>query len=142
MPVLCGSAMKMVGVDTLLDLFHGERAFARGGAAGCGNDARRGRGEARTANDSFCALVFKTMADPYVGKLTYFRVFSGSVKSDSHIYNANKEREERVGQVYFLLGKTQEATAEVGAGDIGAVAKLQETTTGDTLVRKEQADNA
>ena len=76
------------------------------------------------------------MADPYVGKLTYFRVFSGSVKSDSHIYNANKEREERVGQVYFLLGKTQEATSEVGAGDIGAVAKLQETMTGDTLCEK------
>ena len=77
------------------------------------------------------------MADPYVGKLTYFRVFSGSMKSDSHIYNANKEREERVGQVYFLRGKNQEATAEVGAGDIGAVAKLQETVDRRHALREE-----
>ncbi len=68
--------------------------------------------------------------------MTYFRVFSGSIKSDSHVYNANKERDERVGQVYFIQGKNQEATTGVGAGDIGAVAKLQETVTSDTLCDK------
>jgi elongation factor G len=130
-PVLCGSAMKMVGVDTLLDFI-----VSSVPSPATVPPVEGTNGEKRAAEDSFCALVFKTMADPYVGKLTYFRVFSGSIRSDSHIYNANKERDERVGQVYFLLGKTQEATSSVGAGDIGAVAKLQETSTGDTLCEK------
>lgn len=134
-PVLVGSAMKMVGVDTLLDFITSSVPSPASlppveGKSPSGADEKRGPG------DPFCSLVFKTMADPYVGKLTYFRVFSGSIKSDSHVYNANKEREERVGQVYFVQGKTQEATPEVGAGDIGAVAKLQETATGDTLCEK------
>lgn len=130
-PVLCGSAMKMVGVDTLLDFI-----VSSVPSPASVPPVEGVNGEKRGPEDSFCALVFKTMADPYVGKLTYFRVFAGAIKSDSHIYNANKEREERVGQVYFLLGKTQEATSSVGAGDIGAVAKLQETSTGDTLCEK------
>ncbi|MCE5314194.1 elongation factor G, partial [bacterium] len=134
-PVLCGSAMKMVGVDTLLDFIVSSVPSPASippveGKNPSGGDEKRG------PNDPFCALVFKTMADPYVGKLTYFRVFSGSMKSDSHIFNANKDREERVGQVYFLQGKSQEGTSDVGPGDIGAVAKLQETTTGDTLCEK------
>lgn len=79
------------------------------------------------------ALVFKTTADPFVGKLTYFRVFSGTFKSDSHIWNARSGREERVGQLFVVRGKTQETTQHVVAGDIGAVAKLQETATGDTI---------
>lgn len=134
-PVLCGSAMKMIGVDTLLDFIV---ASAPSPAALPPVEGVNSAGveEKRSVTDSFCALVFKTMADPYVGKLTYFRVFSGSIKSDSHIYNATKEREERVGQLYFLRGKTQEGTPEISAGDIGAVAKLQETTTSDTLCEK------
>ncbi|NLN79758.1 MAG: GTP-binding protein, partial [Armatimonadetes bacterium] len=130
-PVLCGSAMKMVGVDTLLDFI-----VSSVPSPAAVPPVESVDGEKRGPEDSFCALVFKTMADPYVGKLTYFRVFSGQIKSDSHIFNANKEREERVGQVYFLLGKNQEATSFVGAGDIGAVAKLQDTSTGDTLCEK------
>ncbi|MCL5102694.1 MAG: elongation factor G [Armatimonadetes bacterium] len=134
-PVLCGSAMKMVGVDTLLD-FVAASVPSPASLPPAKGKSPAGAEETRGPSDAFCALVFKTMADPYVGKLTYFRVFSGSIKSDSHIHNANKDREERVGQVYFLLGKNQEATSEVGAGDIGAVAKLQETGTGDTLCDK------
>jgi len=134
-PVLCGSAMKMVGVDTLLD-FIVASVPSPAAVPPVKGKSPSGADETRGPNDPFCALVFKTMADPYVGKLTYFRVFSGSVKSDSHIYNATKERDERVGQVYFIQGKNQEATPEVGAGDIGAVAKLAETTTGDTLCEK------
>lgn len=134
-PVLCGSAMKMVGVDTLLDFITSSvpSPVAVPPVEGL---SPSGAPEKRAPGDPFCALVFKTMADPYVGKLTYFRVFSGSIKSDSHVYNANKQRDERVGQVYFLQGKNQEATSEVNAGDIGAVAKLQETVTGDTLCDK------
>lgn len=134
-PVLVGSAMKMVGVDTLLD-FIVSSVPSPATAKPVEGKSPSGAADKRTPNDAFCSLVFKTMADPYVGKLTYFRVFSGSIKSDSHVYNANKEREERIGQVYFVQGKTQEATAEIGAGDIGAVAKLQETATGDTLCDK------
>lgn len=130
-PVLCGSALKMVGIDTLLDFIVSSVPSPANVefVEGIG-------GEKRGPEDSFCALVFKTMADPYVGKLTYFRVFSGSIKSDSHVYNAAKQHDERIGQVYFLLGKSQEGTASVSAGDIGAVAKLQETSTGDTLCEK------
>ena len=83
------------------------------------------------------ALVFKTMADPYVGKLTYFRVYSGAMQSDTRVLNANKGEEERLGQLFFLLGKEQTPTKEVASGDIGAVAKLQTTVTGHTLSDKD-----
>jgi elongation factor G len=88
-------------------------------------------------NGVFAAQVFKTMADPYVGRLSYFRVFGGTFSSDSQVYNATRDKAERVGQLYFLRGKQQEATPRVGAGDIGAVAKLAETATGDTLCSKD-----
>jgi elongation factor G len=71
-----------------------------------------------------------------VGKLTYFRVYAGALRADSQVYNAQKERDERIGQVFYLRGKNQIATAEVRAGDIGVVAKLQETSTGHTLCDK------
>jgi elongation factor G len=83
------------------------------------------------------ALVFKTMADPYVGRLSYFRVYSGTLRSDSQVYNAVKERAERVGQLYLLRGKQQIPVSEVAAGDLGAVAKLSETQTNDTLCAKD-----
>jgi elongation factor G len=137
-PVLCGSAMKMVGVDTLLDFIVSSVPSPAAAPPVEGTDASGGE-QKRAPGDPFCALVFKTMADPYVGKLTYFKVFSGSIRSDSHVFNANRERDERVGQVYFVQGKNQEAAAEVGAGDIGAVAKLQETNTSDTLCEKSKA---
>jgi len=79
------------------------------------------------------AFVWKTIADPFVGKLTYFRVYSGTFKSDTHIWNVTRNKDERAGQVYILRGKEQIPVSEVRAGDIGAVAKLMETTTGDTL---------
>jgi elongation factor G len=82
-------------------------------------------------------LVFKTLADPYVGKLTYFRVFSGAMESDSRVFNASAGEEERLGQLYFPKGKEQNPTERVVAGDIGAVAKLQHTDTGDTLCDKD-----
>jgi len=87
-----------------------------------------------SADAPLCALVFKTMADPYVGKLSLFRVYSGRLKSDTSVYNASSGKSERVGQVFLIKGKNQEAVNEVGVGDLAAVAKLQATTTGDTLV--------
>ena len=83
------------------------------------------------------ALVFKTTADPYVGKLTYIRVYSGTLHSDTHVWNSNKARDERIGQLMLVRGKTQEPIPQLVPGDIGAVAKLAETGTGDTLATKE-----
>ena len=82
------------------------------------------------------ALVFKTTADPFVGKLTYFRVYGGMMNSDSRVYNSRAEEEERLGQLYAMRGKEQSPVSCVHAGDIGAVAKLTHTLTGDTLCDK------
>jgi elongation factor G len=137
-PVFCGSALNNIGAIMLLD----EIATAFPSPADVspqkGLNPQTNAEEERKPSDAepFSALVFKTLADPYVGKLTYFRVYSGVLKSDSHVFNSTKEIEERVGQIYFLRGKNQEATAEVHAGDIAAVAKLSETGTGDTLCDK------
>jgi elongation factor G len=84
------------------------------------------------------AFVFKTTADPYVGKLSYFRVYSGVISSNSQVWNANKNSLERVGQLFTMLGKNQQTVPQVTAGDIGAVARLSLTTTGDTLCARER----
>ena len=84
------------------------------------------------------ALVFKTAADPFVGKLSYFRVYSGTFTSDSQLWNSNDAEGERVGQVFVLTGKNQDATDELAAGDIGAVSKLSSVLTGHTLTSREQ----
>jgi elongation factor G len=91
------------------------------------------------ADAPLAALVFKTSADPYVGKLTYFRVYNGVMTSNSQVYNATRGENERVGQLFSIRGKTQDPVAQVGAGDIGAVAKLNVTGTGDTLGTREAA---
>ncbi|MFV2063927.1 MAG: elongation factor G [Chloroflexota bacterium] len=83
------------------------------------------------------AQVFKTTADPFVGRLTYFRVWSGAIKAHAHVWNAAREEEERIGQVFYIKGKEQESVDEIRAGEIGAVAKLVHTVTGDTLSSKE-----
>ncbi len=84
------------------------------------------------------ALVFKTMADPFVGKLTYFRVLTGIVRADSHLWNASSGHDERLGTLYVVRGKSQEPCVQVGPGDIGAVAKLQNTATGHTLTTRDR----
>ena len=83
------------------------------------------------------ALVFKTTADPFVGKLSLFRVYQGSIKSNSEVWDANQGQSERVGQLYLPKGKSQENLTEVTAGDIGAVGKLSSTVTGDTLCTRD-----
>ncbi len=83
------------------------------------------------------AQVFKTTADPFVGRLTYFRVWSGSIKSHDHVWNAERGEEERIAQVFYIKGSEQEAVDEIRAGEIGAVAKLAHTVTGDTLSSRE-----
>ena len=83
------------------------------------------------------ALVFKTSADPFVGKLSYLRVYGGTFKSDSQVWNASTGEGERVGQVFVVTGKAQQPVPELVAGDIGAVAKLSSVLTGHTLSRKD-----
>ena len=84
------------------------------------------------------ALVFKTSADTFVGKLSYFKVFSGVFKADSQTWNASRGEAERIGQVFTLLGKSQDSVSELVSGDIGAVAKLSVTTSSDTLCLRER----
>jgi elongation factor G len=87
---------------------------------------------------ALAALVFKTSADPYVGRLTYFRVYCGAITSNSQVWNVTRSENERVGQLFILRGKNQEPVPEISAGDIGAVAKLAVTATGDTLGAKDK----
>ncbi|HLG73813.1 MAG TPA: elongation factor G [Chloroflexota bacterium] len=131
-PIVCASGGANKGVQTLLDLI--VEALPSPEDAPLNEEDAKAIGDKK---DKLAAFVFKTIADPFVGKLTYLRVYSGSLKGDSHAWNANKSHEERVGQLLMLRGKNNEPVAEIKAGDIGAVAKLQETTTSDTLTTKD-----
>ncbi|WP_338825592.1 Elongation factor G [Moorella humiferrea] len=126
-PVLCGSALKNMGVKPLLDYIVNYLPSP--------TDAG-GKEASELEKENLAVLVFKTLADPYVGRLSMLRVYSGILKSDSSVYNANKENEEKIGQLFTLQGKNQATVSELRPGDIGAVAKLQFTTTGDTLTTK------
>jgi elongation factor G len=138
-PVLCVAAMRAIGVDAVLDML----VMLSSSPAERGQVTAKGKGGevvlSAAPGGVLAAQVFKTMADPYVGKLSYLRVFSGTLSSDSQVWNANKGRVERLGQLFFLRGKQQEPTPEIPAGDIGAVAKLAEAATGDTLTEKDRA---
>ncbi|MGH2468624.1 MAG: elongation factor G [Chloroflexota bacterium] len=131
-PIVCAAGAACRGIQPLLDTLI---ALLPTPAEGPLNGADAGA--IRAQPDRLAAFVFKTVADPFVGKLTYLRVYSGVLKADSHTWNANKDHEERVGQLLMLRGKVNEPVPEVKAGDIGAVAKLQETTTSDTLTTRE-----
>ena len=139
-PVLCGAASKGIGIAELLDFIEGvlpmpgELPDVVGTVPGKDEEVSR----PRTTEAPMCALVFKTLADPYVGKLTYFRVFSGILKSDSTALNSARVKNERVGQLYRVTGKEQTPVARLSEGEIGAVAKLGDTFTGDTLCGKEK----
>jgi elongation factor G len=134
-PVLCGSAAMSVGVlplmRSIIQLVPSPVEAGPYPAATPTSEAGV-QLEGDPAGD-LAALVFKTVADPYVGKLSYFRVFSGTLESDSRVRNTRTGDEERIGQIYMMRGREQTPMARIPAGDIGAVAKLGETQTGDTL---------
>src|SRR5579884_517823 len=134
-PVLCGSALRDIGMTDLLDIIVQEFPNPLEVGTIHGKNPQTGAEETRQASETapLSALVFKTIADPFLGTLNYFRVFSGVLKSGATVLNTSRGREERIGQVYFARGKNQEATNEVRAGDIGVTAKLADTSTGDTL---------
>ena len=134
-PVLCGSALVNVGVRSLLEYITRCLPSPLEKGLQIGTNPKTGEPEERRPDESdpFSAMVFKTISDPYTGKLTLFRVYSGVLKSDSSIYNPNREAMERVGQIFVMEGKKQKPVPEAVAGDIVAVPKLKVTATGDTL---------
>lgn len=139
MPVFVGSALQGIGTQQLLDGICHYLPSPEEKDAIIAKDVSTGsQEEVRPNSESpLAGLVFKTSADPYVGKLSYFRVYSGVISSNSQVWNANKNSMERIGQLFTMLGKNQQPVPQVSAGDIGAVAKLGLTTTGDTLCARE-----
>jgi elongation factor G len=139
-PVLASAATKLIGCQSVLNAIATFMPAASDRGEVKGKHPRNGADVPVEPIDKgpVAVQVFKTMADPYVGRLSYFRVFGGTFSADSQVTNATRDKAERIGHLYFLRGKQQEATPQVGPGDIGAVAKLAETHTGDTLTGKEQ----
>lgn len=137
-PVYCGSAINQTGIKRLLDLI--SEYFP--------NYSEKEKIEALNEKDEIIelktnedehlsAFVFKTLIDPFVGKISYIKIMSGVLTSDSEIYNVQKEKAERINAIYIINGKYQEAVGKLFTGDIGAVVKLDHTDTNDTLATKE-----
>jgi elongation factor G len=127
-PILTGSALQNVGINKVMDAICAYLPLAKEGKVSTTSGLTDASETAPLA-----ALVFKTTADQYVGKLTYFRVYNGIFNSNSQTWNSTQGANERIGQLFMMRGKTQEAVAQIKAGDIGAVAKLNVTATGNTL---------
>ena len=123
-PVLCGSATKNTGADKIMDFIVD---YAPSPLDIMDKDKK---------DNPVAALIFKTLADPYVGKINMFKVMQGTLKGDSVLYNVNKEYEEKLSQLNTMQGKTQQPLSEFHFGDIGTVSKLSQTVTGDTLTLK------
>jgi elongation factor G len=134
-PIVCGSGTLNVGISQLMDLIAEsmpspqDRGARKAKAPGGDDEVLR----EPDPGAPFSALVIKTISDPYAGRLSVMRIFSGSLEADSTVYNATKETKERFGQLLHFKGKSQESIESAGPGDIVAVAKLKETTTEDTL---------
>ncbi len=125
--VFCGSTLKNMGVQPLMDFM-----------VECSPTPERNlmvKGK-NIEIEPFSAQVFKTIADPYIGRLTMFRIFTGKMKADSVIYNSSKEKDEKISQLLVMTGKEQASVPELYAGDIAAVAKLAVTSTSDSLTTK------
>ncbi|SHI72225.1 elongation factor G [Desulfofundulus thermosubterraneus] len=119
-PILCGSATKNIGVTSLMDFL-----------------VKNCPAPPVEEGVPFSSLVFKTLADPYVGKMNFIRIFTGTLKSDTVVLNSTKEKQEKIGQILYVRGKNSTPTTEVPTGDIAVLVKLQDTSTGDTLCDKD-----
>ena len=126
-PVLCGSALNNIGITNLLD----QIVYCMPSA-----DEALGKSEEILSKEPFKALVFKTIADPFVGKVSFFKIYGGVFTPGSSYYNINKDTEEKVNSVFTMRGKQQEQVDKMVPGDIGALTKLAKTETGDTLSAK------
>ena len=133
-PVMCGTALGNKGIKLLLDAVIDYLPSPLDVEAVKGYDLNE-KEISRKPSDSepFSALAFKVMADPFVGRLTFFRVYSGTLKSGSYVLNSNKDSKERIGRILLMHANTRSEISEVSTGDIAAAVGLKNTTTGDTL---------
>lgn len=138
LPVLCGSPVRNMGIQPLLDMVltclpspteHARIVQIKGKDPKTGNEVTR----KPAADESLAAIVFKTIIDPFAGKLSLVRVLSGTLKADSTVYNSSKQIKEKIGSLFHIQGKKQVSTQVLTAGQIGAAAKLKDTLTGETL---------
>ncbi len=136
-PIFTGSALKDIGFKLFLNAICGYLPSPKEGKVVTLSDSTRQMTEP-SPDGPLATLVFKTSADPYVGKLTYLRVYNGAISSNSQVWNASRKGAERIGQLFVLRGKNQEPVPQLGAGDIGAVAKLALTSTGDSLTSQDK----
>lgn len=138
-PIFTGSALRNIGINPLFDAISSYLPSPEeAGATVAVNPASGDEEEVKPeAGAPLSSLIFKTTADPFTGKVSCFRVYSGAISGNSQVWNANKNSMERIGQLFTLLGKNQHTVEQLTAGDIGAVAKLSLTTTGDTLCAPE-----
>ena len=134
-PVLAAAATRSIGVQPLMDFIIDEfpSPAARGEVEGIDPRSKAAVRRAADSEAPLSALVFKTISDPHVGKLSVFRVYSGTFRSDSQVLNASRDARERVGHLGWLMGKTQKPVEALGPGEIGVLTKLKDTFTGDTL---------
>lgn len=134
-PVMCGSALKVIGINTLLEdiveCFPSPKYAISQKAVEVSSNKEVYIN--LDENKPFSAFIFKTIADPFVGKISLFRVITGKVKDEDVVVNTNKNKNEKLSHIFFMRGKNQISTKEIVAGDIGAVSKLQYSDTGDTL---------
>lgn len=134
-PIYCGSSLRNKGVQPLLDAIVDFLPSPVDAASISGINAKTGQGEKRPTETKapFSALAFKIQLDPHVGKLTYFRIYSGEISAGSSIYNSSKDKQERIGRLLMMHANQREEITQAYAGEIVAVVGLKETATGDTL---------
>jgi elongation factor G len=134
-PVVCGSAFKNKGVQLMLDAVLAYMPAPSDVADVTGIDVATGEEATRKTDDSapFSALAFKILSDPYVGRLTFFRVYSGTLSAGSYVLNASKDKRERISRIVQMRAADRIELTEVYAGDLAAAVGLKDTTTGDTL---------
>jgi len=139
-PVVVGSALKGIGVHTLFDMLYDymptPQEMYGGEREGINPNTEDIEVRRVDENEPFSAIVFKTIVDPFVGKISLFKVNSGSLKRDTEVFNINRNKKERIANISFLRGINQLEASTIKAGDIGATTKLQYTQTGDTLCDK------
>ena len=135
MPVIFGSATSEIGAKELMTFITETMPSPSEGSPITATDPSNNEDVNLQTDPSgpLAVQVFKTSADPFVGKLSYIKVISGTFKSDQQLWNATRKESERVGQIYVMLAKEQQAVEELAPGDIGAVAKMASVLTGDTL---------
>ena len=134
-PVLCGSAQMNIGLQSTMEMINLCIPSPLSKDTVEGKNPKTGESTeiSLSADDPFSAFIFKTVSDPFAGKLSVFRIYSGSLKSDTAVINTSKDAKERIGQIMLMEGKKQKTVQSASSGDIVTVAKLKESITGDTL---------